>query len=381
MIRIAILLGLLCPLVSPLWAEEPVETEVFRSGTEGYHTFRIPSLVVTKKGTLLAFCEGRKKGRSDTGDIDLVLRRSSDGGRTWSPLAVVWDDAGHTCGNPCAVVDQSTGTVWLLMTWNDGAVHERDIAAGHGADSRRVFVAHSTDDGQSWAEPREITPHVKEKDWTWYATGPGAGIQLERGEHAGRLVIPCDHKTREGDETKQTERGYSHVIYSDDAGRSWRLGGATPSDKCNESEVVELADGRLMLNMRSYDPRVKARRVSVSDDGGATWSEPEIDRTLIEPICQGSIRRYRWPLGEIPGAILFSNPASTERRERLTIRASLDDGATWKHERLLYEGSAAYSCLAVLPEGEIGCLYERDDYGRIVLARFGWDWLAGEGEE
>jgi sialidase-1 len=341
------------------------ETDVFVSGQSGYHTYRIPSVIATKQGTLLAFCEGRKKDRSDAGDIDLVLRRSTDGGKTWSAMHKLWDDEGNTCGNPCPVVDQETGTVWLLLTWNDGRVRENAIQPGFGKDSRRVFVTHSSDDGETWAEPQEITRDVKKEDWTWYATGPGAGIQLTRGKHKGRLVIPCDHKRRDG----KRELGYSHVIYSDDHGKTWQLGGATPTDKCNECEVVELADGRLLLNMRSHDNKIKNRQISYSDDGGATWSEPRSDTTLIEPICQASIRRYRWPSDDKPGVILFSNPASTTKRERLTIRASLDEGKSWPQERVLYAGPSAYSCLCMLPSGKIGCLYEKDNYQRITFAR------------
>jgi len=352
-------------------APPPAETDVFVSGEGGYHTYRIPSVIVTKQGTLLAFCEGRKNSRSDTGDIDLLLRRSSDGGKTWSKAQVVWDDGPNTCGNPCPVVDRDTGVVWLLLTWNAGKVHERGIPPGFGEDSRRVFVTHSKDDGATWAKPVNITSHTKDRAWSWYATGPGAGIQIENGNHRGRLVIPCDHKTP----TDEGVRYFSHVIYSDDHGSTWQLGGSSPGDKVNECEVVELAGGRLMLNMRNYDKRVRARQVCFSDDGGCTWHDQRHDETLIEPICQASIRRCRWPGRDEPGVILFSNPASTKGRRRLTIRASYDDGKTWRHSRLLHEGSSAYSCLCVLDDGTIGCLYEKDGYKRITFARFPLEWV------
>jgi sialidase-1 len=349
----------------------PVETEVWVSGEGGYHTYRIPSVVVTTRGTLLAFCEGRKNGHSDSGDIDLLLRRSTDRGRTWSPTQVVWDDGESTCGNPCAVVDGRTGTVWLLSTWNAGAIHEARIAPGIGQDSRRVFVTSSTDDGATWAEPREITADVKDPGWSWYATGPGAGIQLEKGEHAGRLVIPCDHKVP----GERGERYLSHVLWSDDHGQTWTLGGSSPRDQVNECEVVELEHGRLMLNMRSYDPERRARQICFSDDGGATWRDQRTDEVLIEPICQASLRRLRWDRADRPGVLLFSNPASTSMRERLTIRASYDDGESWEHSRLLHAGGSAYSCLCVLDDGTIGCLYEADGYARIPFARFDLEWI------
>ncbi|MBM4029555.1 MAG: exo-alpha-sialidase, partial [Planctomycetes bacterium] len=163
------------------------QMDVYVSGTAGYHTYRIPSLIVTKKGTILAFCEGRKNSRSDTGDIDLLMKRSADGGKTWSDAMLVWNDKGNTCGNPCPVVDQGTGVIWLLMTWNRGDDNEAAIKAGTGKDTRRVFVSSSADDGATWTRPVDITASVKHKDWRWYATGPGVGIQLQRGPHKGRL--------------------------------------------------------------------------------------------------------------------------------------------------------------------------------------------------
>jgi sialidase-1 len=356
---------------SPQEPTEPEQVDVYVSGEGGYDTYRIPSAVVTPQGTLLAFCEGRRKSASDTGYIDLLLRRSSDGGRTWSEPQMVWDDGENTCGNPCAVVDRGTGTVWLLLTWNSGRIHESRIAAGLGEDSRRVFVTSSSDDGVTWAEPREITADVKDPEWSWYATGPGAGIQLERGEHRGRLVIPCDHKHP----GEQGERYLSHVIWSDDHGQTWELGGSSPRDQVNECEVVELEHGRLMLNMRSYDPQRRARQVCFSDDGGATWTGQRTEEVLVEPICQASLRRLRWPEDERPGVLLFSNPASADSRTRMTVRASYDDGETWEHARLLHEGGSAYSCLVALPEDAIGCLYEADGYKRIVFARFDLEWV------
>src|SRR5262245_58292726 len=172
---------------SATFGDVPTQSAVFVSGQAGFHTYRIPSLLVSAKGTLLAFCEGRKTGRADTGDIDLVLRRSCDGGKTWQPTQIVWDDGDNTCGNPCPVVERSTGTIWLLMTHNLGRDTEAQILERKSVGSRTVWVCKSTDDGATWSRPSEITRDVKKPDWTWYATGPGVGIQT-RG---GRLVIPC----------------------------------------------------------------------------------------------------------------------------------------------------------------------------------------------
>ncbi len=335
------------------------------SGEGGYHTYRIPALAVSTNGTLLAFCEGRKNGRGDAGRIDLLVKRSTDGGQTWSRQQVAWHEQTNTCGNPAPVVDRSTGTIWLLMTWNRGEDREAMIINGSSKDTRRVFVTCSTDDGRTWAQPREITAEVKRTNWTWYATGPGAGIQLEQGPHAGRLLIPCDHIEA------QTKAGYSHVIFSDDHGRTWRLGGSAPRPGGNECQVVELADGRLMFNMRNAQRSVRQRQVAFSSDGGATWTEQHPDPNLPEPICQASIRRYPSKPPATGSVLLFSNPASETQRVNLTLRASYDEGSTWPDRRVLFPGPSAYSDLAVLPGGRIACLFEcgdREPYERIVLA-------------
>jgi len=350
-----------------LGAAEPRQTDVFVSGQDGYHTYRIPSLIVTAKNTVLAFCEGRKAGSSDTGDIDLLMKRSTDGGCTWSKQQVVWDDGPNTCGNPCPVVDRQTGTIWLLMTHNLGIDRESQIVDRTSKGTRTVWLSKSTDDGRTWSRPVEITAMTKKPDWTWYATGPGAGIQLR----TGRLVVPCD--AIEG----ASKRYFSHVIYSDDHGATWKLGGAA-GPAVNECEVVELADGKLMLNMRNYDKRQRCRAVATSVDQGQTWSAVSHDATLIEPICQASIRRYSLAGPQSRNVLLFLNPAQTKGRKAMTLRASYDEGKTWPVAKLVWAGPAAYSCLAVRGDGAILCLYERGDrhaYERITLAETTLKWL------
>jgi sialidase-1 len=341
----------------PAGAQNADQLDVFTAGREGYRSYRIPAMVVTTKGTVLVFAEGRKNGAGDSGDIDLVLRRSEDGGRTFGPAQVVWDDGPSTCGNPAPVVDRRTGTVWLLMTHNPGDLREPELTTGQARGTRTVWVTHSEDDGRTWAKPREITTDVKRPEWTWYATGPGAGIQTA----GGRLVVPCDHK-RPGDV------GYAHVIYSDDGGQTWRLGGSA-GPNTNESRVVELSDGRLMLNMRNYGVKGAGklgRAVATSADGGGTWSEVTHDVALIEPVCQASLIR-----GPGRATFLFANPASL-KREKLTLRVSEDDCKTWPRAVVLHAGPAAYSDLAVLRDGTILCAYERgvkNAYEEITLAR------------
>jgi sialidase-1 len=367
----------LCCVVTAAQPQRGLElTNVFVSGTDGYHTYRIPALLVTPKGDLLAFCEGRKNSRSDTGDIDLLVKRSTDGGGTWSPAQIVWDDGPNTCGNPCPVVDRTTGVIWLPLTWNLGEDKESEIIRNTSKDTRRVFVTHSDDDGRAWAKPEEITAQTKRPDWGWYATGPGVSIQLERGPAKGRLLIPCDHSSRTPGGA--TDYG-SHVIYSDDHGQTWRLGGII-RPAVNECQVVELSDGTLLCNMRNADRSSTTRAIAASTDGGMTWSVVRHDPVLVEPICQASLLRYPTPQG--PSRLLFSNPAHAEpgQRRDMTLRMSEDEGKTWPLRRVLWPGPAAYSCLAVLPGGAVACLFEAGDqhaYERIVLAHFSPDWLTG----
>lgn len=349
----------------------PESTEVFVSGTEGYHTFRIPAVIATKKGTLLAFAEGRKGSGGDSGDIDTVLKRSRDGGKSWEPLQLVLDEGRNTLGNPCPVMDQKTGTIWLLFTRNLGTDTEAKIRAGTAQGTREVWVTHSTDDGLNWAKPVDLTATTKAADWTWYATGPGVGIQLR----SGRLLIPCDHSVA------GTKMFRSHVIYSDDHGVTWKRGGVV-GDNTNECQAVELADGTVLINMRSYHGKNR-RALATSRDGGETWSEITLDPALIEPVCQASLIRYPEVKKGKGSTLLFSNPAST-KREKLTVRLSPDGGSTWPVSRELHAGPAAYSCLTPLPRGRVGCLYERGEtnaYARITFTRFGLDWFKGASDQ
>jgi sialidase-1 len=286
---------------------------------------------------------------------------------------------GLTCGNPCPVVDEPTGTIWLLLTHNPGDTGEARIKERKPGGTRTVWIARSVDDGLTWSRPTNITASTKDPSWGWYATGPGVGIQLRHGPYQGRLVIPCDHSLAGPDRTGSgpaVEDG-SHVIYSDDHGLTWKLGGAA-RPRMNESQIVELADGKgtLLLNMRTTS-KANRRAQSVSHDGGQRWTTPESASELVEPRCQASILRYNWPIGKEPGRIVFSNPAGA-RRTNLKVRVSYDDGKTWPIAKTLCEGPSAYSCLAVLPDKSIGCLYEcgrTNAYERISFARFPLGWL------
>jgi len=291
---------------------------VFKPGDNAYKCFRIPAIVRTNSGTLLAFAEARKNGCGDTGDIDLVMRRSVDNGKTWSAIQIVWNDGGNTCGNPAPVVDKRTGKIL------------------------------PSDDGATWSSAREITTDVKLKDWTWYATGPVNGVQVQNGKFKNRLIIPCDHIEA------GTKKYYSHTIHSDDGGETWKLGGSTPTDQVNESTVAEIKKGRLLLNMRNYN-QLRVRQTSISSDGGETWSALRPDTSLIEPICQASLLRLENKKKTI---LAFSNPAHAKQRVGMTVRLSYDQGKTWAREKVLWEGPSAYSNLVLLSDGRLACLFE-----------------------
>jgi len=328
----------------------PEQTAVYVSGEGGYHTYRIPAILVSRAGTVLAFCEGRRNSGSDAGDIDLLLRRSLDGGKTFGNPQVVWQEEGDiTIGNPCPVEDRSTGTIWLGFCRNND----------------RVFITSSEDDGVTWAPPREITKEVKPDNWTWYATGPVHGIQLS----SDRLLMPCDHRNKDDGSRR------SHVILSDDHGATWKLGGILEpgTDEC---ACVETADGQVYLNMRSYHGQYR-RAIARSANGGDTWSPVTLDEALIEPVCQASVARYSTESDGGKNRLLFSNPAS-ETRINMTVRVSHDEGRTWTSGKTLDAGPSAYSDLAVLDDGTILCLYEHGlikAYETISVARFGIEWL------
>ena len=324
---------------------------IFKSGSEGYNTFRIPSIITTDSGVVLAFAEGRKNSSSDSGDIDLVLKRSIDGGKTWGDLIIIRDDSTNVCGNPSPVIDRKTGKIFLLSTWNRGDDTESEIINMTSVDTRRVYVMNSIDEGLSWSKPIEITDKVKKPNWTWYATGPVHGIQIREGSKKGRMIIPCDHIEA------NTKKYYSHIIYSDDGGSSWSIGGTTPQDQVNECSVAEIGKGKLILNMRNYDRTQMNRKISISNDYGESWGDIYDDKALVEPICQASILRYSFK-GFGRNDLLFINPADKNKRLNMTLRLSNDLGRTWKGEFLLHEGPSAYSDITKLRNGNVGCLFE-----------------------
>ncbi|PSL03261.1 sialidase-1 [Haloactinopolyspora alba] len=358
------------------------QTAVFESGTHGYDTFRIPAITRAEDGTLLAFAEGRVGGGGDTGDIDLVLRRSSDNGRTWGPLQVVGDNGANVFGNPTPIVDPASGDIVLLTTHNAGTASEAEIMRGEVTDeeSRRVFVQRSTDEGETWSEPTDITADAKLPQWRWYATGPVHGIALEHGPHAGRLVAPANHSTSpppgSGDTGRESKYYGAHSLYSDDGGRTWQIGGIdTPRNGVlnpNESTVLELSDGTLYFNTRDQNGTSSGTRAATtSSDGGESFDAPyEMVDGLSAPVVQGSVLKLS-PRADRHERIVFSAPADPGARRELTLRTSFDQAQSWESSLVLHEGPAAYSDLVETSSHALGVLYENGDdsaYERITFA-------------
>ncbi len=364
-----------------------VKSVVFEAGTDNHIYFRIPAITETKKGTLLAFCEARntkpdfykeslfpgitpyQPGDSkDTGDIDLVLKRSIDGGATWGDMITIFDDGNNVCGNPAPVVDWSTGRIWLFWCWqkcgNQASSLFPSILDGH---TRRVVYSYSDDDGLTWTGPVDMTATLKESNWNWYATGPCHATQLVSGAHAGRLIVPANHRD------SATKVNYSHCFFSDDHGKTWTLGGST-AKAGNESCIAELSDGTILTGMRiaaddlAEGLNAKCRAFSRSTDCGVTWGTFDRVETLVDPGCQGAIANYRKGDQELPSStILLSNCHNSSSRRDMSISVSKDDGTTWTTPYTVTLGRSAYSDIIVLWDGSVVLFYE-NGYGKYGTA-------------
>lgn len=343
--------------------------------TGGYAIFRIPGVVVTRTGSVLAYVEARRQ-RSDWAEIDILLRRSTDGGRTFSAPLKMGHMEGHFPKNPVSVAhNQGIG---MGTTYNNPvAIADRDRTVHFlfCVEYMRAFYMRSGDDGRTFSQPVEITAAFEGfragYAWRALATGPGHGIQLANG----RLVVPVWLAL--GTQGNGHGPSVAATIYSDDHGRTWHAGEIAEPDTAempspNETEAVQLADGRVMLNSRS--PAARQRRiVTYSPDGATRWNTPVFDEALFDPGCFAAIvraGRHR---------LLFVNPDSVRRERRnLSVRVSEDDGRTWIAKRVLEAGPSAYADLAVLRDGTILCFYEngtKTPYDGLTMARFNLEWI------
>ena len=351
---------------------------VFVGGQEGYACYRIPAMVTTKHGALLAMADGRISGCSDIPNpLDLVLKRSLDSGRTWTPLQVIADYGKNTndtdvypasgltnpvsrvaAGDAALLLDRTNGRVWVI--YDNGASirgkrHNRAI---------KLELRYSDDDGLTWSQAIDVesqNPGLRPAG-TDFMASPGNGIQLASGPHAGRLIFPA---------YVWAEPYYSTVIYSDDHGQSWHRGGNAAAGG-GEIQVAETLDGRLLATIRNNTfPEKGVRFFNTSVDGGETWGTPYYQKPnqppLPDPKCQSSILRFLFTKGT--NALILANAADAASRTKMTLRISYDEGRTWPVSNLVYAGGSAYSALTTLPSGEVGMLFEMDGYKRISFVR------------
>jgi sialidase-1 len=373
------------------WIEK---IDLFRSGDGGYNLYHIPGVVVTKSGAVLAWCEARKKS-IDWDDIRILLRRSTDDGKTWSTPEIIADVPGAKQKNPVALklkdVDPADITYnnAVLIADRDGTVHMLFCL-----EYMRCFYQRSSDDGVTWSTPVEITSTFEkfrpQYDWKVLATGPNHGIQLR----TGRLIVPV--WLSEATAKNPHHPSVTATIYSDDGGKTWSAGEiAVPTTNewtdPNETVAIELADGRVMLNVRT-ESKTHRRLITTSRDGATGWSKPRFDDALLEPICMAGIVRYSLATGGDKNRILFSNPhnlargegqevpGKTRDRKNLSIKLSYDEGESWPVNKTIEPEWSGYSDLAVTGSGTILCFYGRGQKtrfagDRLTVARFNLQWL------
>ncbi len=340
---------LLCLLASSTGAADGTDIIVFEAKQNLSHpSVRIPSLLRTQKGTLLAVAEGRDKPTDQAGN-DLVISFSKDEGVTWSKPVVAYEQGADSCNNPCLVQETKSGRIFLFYQTFPAGGHEFGALPVGPADpkgNRSCFIT-SDDDGVTWGKPIDVSATLKPDEAITTASGPGIGIQLKSGPKAGRLVIPFNSQDAK-------KNFFNWVAYSDDAGVTWKRGEKVPQSETiqlNEVQVAESVGGGLYLNSRSWRKGASLRKISWSNNAGETWSQAAEDANLPDPICQGSLLRLD------DHAIAFLNPAGPKRANG-TLRVTHDDGRTWSSSRLTFPGPFAYSSMALLKDGRIGVLYE-----------------------
>ena len=357
-------------------SQEPVP--VFPLNSEGYNCFRIPAIISLPGGELIAFAEGRKTNCADFGDVDIVMKRSINGGTSWSSLRVLIDNDSLQAGNITPVVDlldpkYPEGRIFVF--YNTGNAYEWEIRAGKGV--REVWYIVSDDRGETWSHPANITQQVhfpnqpaynkdytSTADWRGYANGPGHAMQITKGKYKGRIIVPANHS--EGNPRSDWSDNFAHVFYSDDHGHTFHVSEKLPAPGSNEATAAMLSDGSVVVNARNQygDPRL--RIVAVSKDGGQSWDTCYYDKVLIDPVCQGSLLNIEFRNKHV---LLFSNPGSTSRREKLTISSSTDDGKSWTNRYLAYDGEAAYSDIALISRNKAGILFEKGSDGGIYFLK------------
>lgn len=345
---------------------------VFISGRAGYRSFRIPAIVRLPGGDLLAFADGRVDGAADFGDVKIVMKRSHDGGRTWSALKVVASNDSLQADNAAPVLDRLDPAYphgRLFLFYDTGDKPEQDIR--HGIGHRDVWYITSVDGGHTWSAPVDITAQVKKPAWRAYANTPGHAIQFEHGHYKGRIYVAANHSA--GDPLPDAGDYRAHGFYSDDHGRTFHLSEDVPFPGSNEATAAELSGDGLMMNIRNEAPRPRERIVAISSDGGAHWDATYYDPALPDPAAEGSLLALGRAV-DGKAILAFCNDADATRRTHLSLRISFDGGRTWRERHVVDARSAhtGYSDIVELGPGTIGVLYERDDASQIAFKVIRW---------
>jgi len=340
-------------------------------------------------GDLMAFAEGRVNGAGDFGNVKIVMRKSTDQGKTWSAITTVVSNDTLQAGNPSPVLDLTDpaypkGRIFLF--YNTGNAPENEVRKGSGL--REVWYKTSADGGVNWSAPGNITLQVHkpkqpeinkaynfDQDWRSYANGPGHAIQLNSGKYKGRIYVAANHSA--GKPLPHYADGRIHGFYTDDHGQSFKLSEDIATPGGNESMAVQLSGNQLMIDARNQLGNIRQRIVSISKDGGQSWIRTYFDQQLPDPVCQGSILNIGKQKGK--AVLAFCNAADTTERDNLTLRVSFDEGKTWKISKIVakspegYKGDyAAYSDLVKLSEDRVGVFFEKDNYNEIVFKVINW---------
>ena len=339
------------------------------AGQDQVNTYRIPGLATTNTGTLISVYDIRYLSSGDLqGDIDVGMSRSTNSGQTWQPMKKIMDmgewggrpNSENGIGDPCVLVDKTTGTIWVAALWGHGKPGKSVWgSSGPGltpAETGQFMLVKSEDDGLTWSDPINITSQIKKPEWYLFFQGPGNGITM----HDGTLVFPAQYKDA-------NQIPWSTLIYSKDHGKTWTTGTGAKSNT-TESQIVELADGILMLNMRDDRNRTdkgatNGRAVAVTNDFGKTWiNHSSSNSALPEPNCMASIISANAKINGVSQQVLiFSNPNNKTDRANMTIKASIDGGVTWPatlQTELNSQSGYGYSCLTMVDENTIGIVYE-----------------------
>lgn len=343
------------------------QVDLFHQGENGVNTYRIPALVQTEHGALIAVVDARYDSSHDLpGRIALVMRRSLDGGRIWHPMRTILSVPAGGVGDPALLLDRSNGRVWCFHAYGPPGIGFPTAKAGSrtGATTLQIHAIYSDDDGVTWSPDRDLTPQIKDPAWQAVFATSGTDIQLK----SGRFLVPL---------VVRDEKGIMHSVnaYSDDHGKTWKVGRFI-GEGTDESHNVELEDGVVLQNMRTHR---KVRAIALSRDGGITFGPVTYDRALIDPDCNGGIASYYRASHQL---LIFTNAAST-RRESLTVKVSYDEAQTWPQQRIVNPGPSAYSTVIVLHDGTLGLLYERggaQSDESITFARFNIAWLAQDAQ-